>query len=524
MFDQLSSSQSLGIEADSECLRGAQVQSSRGGKKIVRLFQLFKNKEVGDGCPLSELSQSVHISSALPSTDVLVRNLELKLTKKKDIEAVLAFQAEPLLPYPIENAVLEHMIAAKTATQTQLALFAVRKDHLQEHLDLLADYSIVPETVSSVPVALAAYAYHFQAQKGSVVAVLYVGEIVISSVLCRDGVILAAQTLPHECIGINEEGLDNLALKMAQQLFSLAKQNRSLPINQMLTAGACASFPQLKEKLAIILNAKVSDIPGQDGYSGAEIEQYALPIGLALSALADYPLPQNFRKGEFAYPDPWKRFKLPLIGYLIAILSVSLGLYLAGEALAEHRLEAIKASYLSLLSSMDKSYANSELEFRSARKLPAIAATIHDLNLDEVKQRMFYLHEQSDKLPESYPLLPNTPRVSDVLAWLSQHPQVVQPAERGKPGYPLISLESFSYSMVKRPDQTKKQEKYQIKVELEFTAATPKLAREFHDALLAPNEFVNPKEEIKWNSSRDKYRTSFFLKDRTVYPSQMVSS
>ena len=83
---------------------------------------------------------------------------------------------------------------------------------------------------------------------------------------------------------------------------------------------------------------------------------------------------------------------------------------------------------------------------------------------------------------------------------------------------PLIQLESFSYGMLKRPEQSKKQEKYQVKVEFEFTTATPKLAREFHDALIAPNEIVDPKGEIKWSSNRGRYKTSFFLKDKTIYP------
>jgi len=60
----------------------------------------------------------------------------------------------------------------------------------------------------------------------------------------------------------------------------------------------------------------------------------------------------------------------------------------------------------------------------------------------------------------------------------------------------LLQIENLSYSMVKRPELTKKQERYQVKVELEFTSPTPKLAREFHDALIAPNDLVDPKGDI----------------------------
>jgi type IV pilus assembly protein PilM len=36
--------------------------------------------------------------------------------------------------------------------------------------------------------------------------------------------------------------------------------------------------------------------------------------------------------------------------------------------------------------------------------------------------------------------------------------------------------------------------------------------------LIAPNELVDPKGEVKWNANKGKYRASFFLKDKTAYP------
>ena len=139
--------------------------------------------------------------------------------------------------------------------------------------------------------------------------------------------------------------------------------------------------------------------------------------------------------------------------------------------------------------------------------------------MDDLQQRMRYLDKELQSSPDTFPLLPNVPRVSDVLAWLSTHPVLSGKNSPGAPVSPPIQIESFNYTMIKRPEQTKKQEKYQVKVEFEFTTSTPKQAREFHDALIAPNDFVDPKGEIKWSSNRGKYRTSFFLKDKTTYPS-----
>ncbi len=90
---------------------------------------------------------------------------------------------------------------------------------------------------------------------------------------------------------------------------------------------------------------------------------------------------------------------------------------------------------------------------------------------------------------------------------------------KDKPGEPpLIQIESFNYSVTKRPDITKKLEKYQVKVEVEFNAMNATAAREFHDALLAPNPFIDPKGDVKWTSNKNLYKATFFLKDRTAYP------
>ncbi len=105
-------------------------------------------------------------------------------------------------------------------------------------------------------------------------------------------------------------------------------------------------------------------------------------------------------------------------------------------------------------------------------------------------------------------LHPDVARVSDVLLWLSNHPQV-------KSG---IELESLHYVFVKRPEKGKAKEHYQVRVDLEFSAPSATTAREFHDALLMPNAFIDSKTELKWSVQRGRYLASFFLKDKTYYP------
>ncbi len=73
--------------------------------------------------------------------------------------------------------------------------------------------------------------------------------------------------------------------------------------------------------------------------------------------------------------------------------------------------------------------------------------------------------------------------------------------------------------MVKRPDFQHKKDTYRVKVELEFTTKDQAVARSFQEALKNSHSLADPKEEISWIASRGKYKTSFYLKDKTKYGS-----
>ncbi|MCB1213366.1 MAG: pilus assembly protein PilM, partial [Chlamydiia bacterium] len=115
----------------------------------------------------------------------------------------------------------------------------------------------------------------------------------------------------------------------------------------------------------------------------------------------------------------------------------------------------------------------------------------------------------------NFPLLPLVPKVSDFLEWLCTLPSSVEMANGKKRA--LIQVENFAYQFVKAPDKNRPREHYQVKVDLTFTAQESMHAREFHSALLEPNQFIDPRSEVKWSFSEGKYRTSFFLKDLTTY-------
>lgn len=555
----------LGIELSTHALRAVELTLRKGSPALEKLYelpfessasptpdhvnQLYAN---GEGPQLQQVYEKALVVTALETQEVLVRPLEVKLKKESDIDDVLAFQTEPLLPYPVENALVDRVKTGETADGTLLTVLAARKDHVQEHLQRWNTLLLEPEIVTAVPIALTAFASLF-APTETPQFLVHLGSTATTCCLVRGGKLLAAQacssnidtlakayeadhkgsahsafeTLDFSKISaVNHpqltQVLENLQFDITRTAYALAKQTKGQEIPAILATGEGATLQNLATTLCKSLNKILltpTTTPGFD-LSPSHLQKWALPIGAALTGLPSYRDPVNLRQADLAYPHPWKRYKLPVAIYLALCAGLAIALAFMGSAYVKYKEDQVRQEYSQLLSSMHKPYTEFEKEYalKTGRGEIQEAPLVQSLNLDEIRDRLRYLDKELQSTPEIYPLLPNIPNVSDVLAWLSSHPNAVSIDPKTGEKNPLLQIESFSYALVKRPDVTKKQEKYQVKIELEFSSPTPKLAREFHDSLIAPNAFVDPKGEVKWSTNRGLYRASFFLKDRTVYP------
>jgi type IV pilus assembly protein PilM len=569
MLDKPDSTHTLGLELVTSKLRGVELSFLKGQPKLEQIFEIpLSHSETNDtinehvnplyitedGKRLIGALEKNLIVSALSTNEVLIRSLELKLKKEKDIDAVLAFQAEPMLPYPIENALIDRTLLSQNSEGSLLTLFAARKDHVQQHLHKWAALQIEPEVISCTPAVLTSFANLFSPNEKPFF-VVNLGYSQTACLVINQGKLIAAQSCHglshlqqaflkdeggHPALEEKFEELDfstlanypnlleafsSMRLEIHRILFALAKQSKQADVQDLLMVGDGALltnfFPSLLSSTK--MNLKEPTPTPAFPLTAAQLQKYAIPIGAALSALPTSKDQINFRQNEFVYPHPWKRYKQPIAIYLALCLFVAAAFYLFGESYLKYQEDDIRQQYATLLAGVNKPYKEFEIEYQKKNPTEANQEDeqvmgIMNLSPAEIENRVLYLEKELKSAPDMYPLLPNTPRVSDVLAWLSTHTNVVGKDEKTEALLPIIQLENFSYVMVKRPDQTKKQEKYQVKVEIEFTSPTPKQAREFHDALIAPNPLVDPKGEVKWTANKGKYRASFFLKDKTVYP------
>lgn len=574
MVERPNALQTLGIEITPYSIRAVRLALQKKGVAVEKLYEIpcefnasptpefvFHLFSSGEGADLKKNLEKDLTVTCLSAADVLVRPLEVKLKKENAIDEVLPFQAEPLLPYPVENAVLERIFLNQDGEGTLLTLLAVRKDHLQQHLLHLNALEIEPEIVSCAPVALAAFAEQF-GDKSPYTLALHLGFQNGLCVLLKEGKLAASQgcrsglesllkayaedqkqplslaeasflSLDFPSITPNSspllyEALETFKSELLRTVFSLSKLVRGQEAQSLLLTGEMGPYPQLVNYLCQGLNKKIifPEPHGEIDLPSQQLQMWALPLGAALTPLpSDAPRsPQlvNFRQEDFTYPHPWKRYKVPLALYLGLCAGLALSLFFMGFSYLKYREDKVREQYAELLAANHRPYTPFEKDFKAKSKglksgADETPTPLSELSQGEIAERLNHLEKEIQAIPDIYPLFPNIPTVSDVLAWLSTHPKVVAKDAQGEK-LPLIQLENFSYSLVKRPDITKKQERYQAKVEIEFSTNTPKAAREFHDALIAPNAMIDPKGEVKWNTNRGLYKATFYLKDRTMYP------
>lgn len=418
------------------------------------------------------------VSASPPADQIHVRFLTLPVTHKKEIEELLPFQADPLFPYPQEEGILAYQILEQRAHETDLVLFGMHAEDqnifLQNHPSL--DHLFAPQ------MALATFGIKFM-KIDQPYLLFHLKGMVLTALLLRKERIQGA---------------------FAQRMSELTPDTLQATIHKM--GLALVKSTPLKEMAGALLTGELTDLSFPLPFQELLLEnpswrKAAVAIGLAELAAHVKPALDFLQK---RLTPSWKRLWKPLIGYGVGIFFFSLALYLFTLAVSLVQTDALRKEYAQLLSDLGRSPDQIEKAMQGQNVPPTPWQT---LSKEEIEARLFFLANELEKAPHSFSLFPNIPRVSDFLAWLSTHPAIVSQENGGK-----LQIEHLSYVLVKRPTDTKKLDPYQIKVEIDFTAPQPKWAREFHDALITSNPWVDSRAEIKWNASHGRYQTSFFLK------------
>jgi general secretion pathway protein L len=115
----------------------AATSISRSGSREAALVSLLEQVDAG----------GVVCISSIPSDQVSYRNLSLPFKDAGKIDSVAAYELESMLPYAVDDLLVDFTITGQSAEQTDILAAAVKRSFLAEYLSFLQAHAIEPEVV-----------------------------------------------------------------------------------------------------------------------------------------------------------------------------------------------------------------------------------------------------------------------------------------------------------------------------------------------------------------------------------------
>ncbi|MFZ4586124.1 MAG: type IV pilus assembly protein PilM [Acidimicrobiia bacterium] len=272
----------------------------------------------------------------IASPRVIVRPVELPAMDEKDLSGALRFQAQELIPIPIDDAVFDFQVLESFSDddgveQQRILLAAAHREPVQRLVDVVRAANLNPIAVDLVPLALVRSLGFEPMADGTSEAIVSIGAGVTSVIVHENGVPRFVRTLgvggriltevaarDLELSADAAEAIKRRATDAPDALFERAKgvldrplgdlldeirgsldyyrtQVDAPPIRRVVLTGGTALLPEVPQRLATMMNLPVvlggprSLIDVADiGFAADELAMLdpflAVPVGLALGA------------------------------------------------------------------------------------------------------------------------------------------------------------------------------------------------------------------------------------------------
>jgi len=153
----------LGLDIRNDSISAVLLSSGLKGNEIESFAYVPYNKDgeeddekSGLSAALQKIAEQQNLSDAvclvsLPMEEISFRNLKIPFRDHKKISQILPLELEPVLPYPIDNLLMDFQIMPmrEGADDTDIIAVAVRKSYIDQRLSELAAYGIVPRVIAA---------------------------------------------------------------------------------------------------------------------------------------------------------------------------------------------------------------------------------------------------------------------------------------------------------------------------------------------------------------------------------------
>jgi general secretion pathway protein L len=303
----------LGLDIAEKALRAALVTTTLRTSQLSRYIEvpIAAPPEAEERCEaLREAVQELMAALdapldtlvvALDGREASIRVVELPAGAAKRVTEVLPFELEPVLPFAVEDAVVDHQPVDRTPTTVRVMATAVPKERVAARLAMLREVGLEPKQLAVGAEALDGLIPLLPMLAEPVPHVIVqVDETSTDVCIVREGHCELARTLSG---GLREVRSGRRAALESQLRFTLASYRASggdAPVRALL-AGEAAAFPQAVEWLGHVLEtpAQVIALPPVPGADDASRPRFARAAALAGRLLARGKH-IDLRKGEFA--------------------------------------------------------------------------------------------------------------------------------------------------------------------------------------------------------------------------------
>lgn len=491
----------IGLHLEGSVAKWAKVYREKKKFRIELLRTSVLTEESSLSFPQSGTEESSSkIISGLDSSEVLLREIQIKIQDKQKLLKSLPFQLETQLPFPPEEAIVSIQISpGDIPKSSKVSFYAAKASVLTSHIQRLVERKAEPDQTSCTPAALWRFADYFF-PKISDTLFLHVGPKTSTAIgiLQHKPVACYSFSLGSELFSAtmdNKPSIEQLSIQLKKELDRLLtffqKKNKN-PWDSIILTGNFSSFSSLKSLIKENLPPSIAihECESIESYDATTLESYAIPIGLAFDGLAHDGLSTEFRQKEFSSSSIQKKSIKAFLTFALTcfILTCTTSL-LSNMYLKQERRSLIE---------------NCQNFFSLSNK--AI------FSLEDLGEEISSLEQSLKKDKTPYALSLPLPNVSEVLAWLSTHPVLTHSSIESSE----IDIKTVKYNLLKYPRLTTISAPYLAKVELEIEIPSHQIAKEFKESLHKDFSIVDSKKEISWEVKGSIYFVSFFLKPQPV--------
>ncbi len=303
----------LAVEVAGDRLRAATADRTWNSFQFIGVFETHRGEGEEDLTPalnrlVAKTGRPDVVVSALPADSVAKRLLELPFRDLRRLHQVVPFALEEHLPFAVDGAAVSFVRVGREGDNSLVLAASVRKQDIQNHLQLLARAGLDPKTVTITPFAVASL--FSRSRNGTAPAAHLVVDAEQNStsmvLLDKQGVPRAMRTVPAGLLAADgtPRPADELAPVVNALRQTMLAHATQLDHADLVVTGRGAAIPKVRANLSDALALTLHDFDCSKLFEGAkpDLVRFVSPIAMLLGEMPNRPVELlNFRQGEFAF-------------------------------------------------------------------------------------------------------------------------------------------------------------------------------------------------------------------------------